>query len=129
LDHKIFIYERDDKNAFFLQLVFESHCSTESNNFSFSSYDCWYLITDSATEIRFLLKSNKYKDTGASRWMTRSVFCLNAQDIFLKLSVSQLPNITLKPKRIQQFIVVFTWHKSYTVAFSQYTAFMKLYIL
>ena len=48
-----------------------------------------------------------------------------AKDSVLKLSVSQLPKLSFTFKRLQQFIVISTWPQSYTVAFNQYTAFLK----
>jgi len=55
--------------------------------------------------------------------------CSIEHDFVLKLSVSQMPNITYPLKRLLISIAVFTLLKSYTFAFSQYTAFLKLYIL
>jgi hypothetical protein len=110
--------------------VFESRCSTDRKGFSFSSYDWRNLLTDSATEIRFWWKKaiNLKAQLQVNEWLNLLLWPIPLHFV-LNLSVSQLPNIPLNPKSLQQFIALFTWPQSQTVAFSQYTAFQKHNIL
>ena len=61
--------------------------------------------------------------------MTEYVILLHHTTFLSKLSVPQLRNIPRLLQELQKFIAVFTWPQSHTVACSQYTVFMKIYIL
>jgi len=54
--------------------------------------------------------------------------CSIAKNFDLKQSFSQLPNISPRFRGILKDIAVFTRTQSFTVAFSEYTAFLKIYI-
>ena len=78
-------------------LVSESHCNTDGNTFSYSSYDLLHLITDNTNAISFFYEKNEINllwHLQIDDW--NKFFNLSiAQDFVLKLLVPQLPKIIL----------------------------------
>ena len=113
------------------QLVFHSRYSTDWTALSSSFYEWRYLLNESVHGNKnYLMKSgNKLKFLVKLDERTKSVNLLYRTRFRFKLSVSQLPNVPVHLKGLLTFIDLFTWPESYTDALSQYTEFLKFYIL